>query len=111
MSDSRKKIVSIALPITIAVASVSLVIRFFFKKKEVIPEEVKEVTKNAVRDIENTVTELKDAIENKSVVQLEKNIDNAVESAKTSIDKIASGIKLQLRNYVQDSSSLHIQAS
>ncbi len=111
MSIRGKNIALIAIPATIAVASAGLVAHHFIKKKEIIPEEVKTVTKNAVKDFENTVSELKDAIENKSVIQLEKNIDNAVENAKTSIDKIATGIKVQLQE-VQDTPSINrVQAS
>jgi LytS/YehU family sensor histidine kinase len=108
MSKKKNMIAKIAIPITVAVATASLFIRGFTKKKETIPENVKEVAKSAVQDIENTVLELKDAIENKSVNQLEKNIDNAVENAKTRIDKMATQIKKQLKGFeLQGSSPLN----
>ena len=110
MSKRKNRIAQIAIPITVAVATASLFIRFFTKKKETIPENVKEVAKNAVQDIENTVLELKEAIENKSINQLEKNIDNAVESAKTRIDKMATQIKTQLKGFeLQGSSPLNVR--
>lgn len=111
MSKRKTNIALIAIPTTIALASAGLFARHFLKKKEIIPEEVKTVTKNAVKDIENTVSELKDAIENKSVIQLEKNIDNAVENAKTSIEKIATGIKVQLQEVQGSPSTIRVQAS
>jgi hypothetical protein len=99
MSKRKSSIPFFVIPITVAVATASIFIRRLFKKKEVIPEEIKTMTKNAVNDIENTVVDLKEAIENKSVSHLEKNIDNAVENAKSSIDKIATHIKIQLKNF------------
>lgn len=99
MSISKNRIALIAIPITVAVATASLFIRFFPRKKEMIPVDVKVVAKNAMKDIERTVLELKEAIENKSVNQLEKNIDNAVESAKIRIDKMAAQIKTQLKGF------------
>lgn len=99
MSKGKNSIALFAIPITVVVATASLFIRFFSKKKQSIPENIEEVAKNAVQDIEKTVFELKDAIENNSVNQLEKNIDNAVESAKTRIDKMATQIKSQLKGF------------
>ena len=100
MPGRNNRIVLIAIPIALTLAVASLFARLFSKKKEVIPEEVKIMARNAVKDIEITVMKLKEALENKSAYQLEKNIDNAVEIAKSSIDKVASQIKVQLKNTI-----------
>jgi F0F1-type ATP synthase membrane subunit b/b' len=112
MSKRKNRVALIAIPITFAVATTSFFISFFLKKKETIPENVKEVAKNAVKDIESTALELKEAIENKNTNQLERNIDNAVESAKTRIDKMAAQIKNQLKSFeIHGSSPLNTKTA
>jgi hypothetical protein len=112
MTSVQKKILNLSIPITLGIIFFGIVRRFFRRKPEIIPEKVKSFTQNAMKDIENTVGELKEAIENKNANQLEKSIDAAVENAKRSIDKIGSHIKSQLQNYeIHDTLPKNIQAS
>lgn len=98
MSDMKKKVVFTAIPLTLLALS-GIIFKLLKRKKEPISEEIIETAKDATKDIDSTVTELKGNIEGKSAVQIERTIDNAVENAKNKLDKIAFQIKDKIRTY------------
>jgi hypothetical protein len=99
--DSFKiRLISMILPLS---ALVFVMWRKMHSKKKVIKEEIRGVMEKTINDIDRMSSDLKAMIENKTIPQLEKTLDSAVLSTKTSLDKITGNLKSAL--YTKKSAS------
>ena len=96
MAD-MKKVALTAIPVAI-VAAIGVVAQML-KKKEGVTEEVKETTRDALKDLDSTFNDLKNNLQGKSASQLERTLDNAVEATKKQLDKMASQMRARLKHF------------
>jgi hypothetical protein len=97
MSDVHKNkkiaVLTIAL-VSLTVAGIRIAL-----KNNSIQKKLNETKTSAIKDIENTISELKNNLEVKTTAQLQKTIDNSIELAKQNLDKISNQIKSDLQHF------------
>ena len=99
MAAGTKSVIYTAIPVALISAAAGLIVKKSLKRDGHIPEQIKEATDDAIKEIDSTMSELKGNLEGKSISHLEKNLDTTIENAKVKLDRMASQMKQKLHSY------------
>ncbi|HON12124.1 MAG TPA: hypothetical protein PLE24_14750 [Chitinispirillaceae bacterium] len=97
MADIKRNITYTAIPLT-ALAVAGIIMRKMASKDMESKREIKETISEALREIDDTVNELKTSMEGKSASQLERSLDSLLETTKRKLDRISSSIKTKIHS-------------
>ncbi|NLP03454.1 MAG: hypothetical protein GX089_13235 [Fibrobacter sp.] len=97
MTDVKRNITYTAIPLTV-LAVAGIIMRKMASKDMESKKEIKGTISEAFREIDDTVSELKTGMEDKSASQLERSLDSLLETAKKNLDRISSSIKTKIHD-------------